>query len=119
MQGAPSTCRHDNAPAEDSKVRELMEARAGCSALLSAIRRDISLTSLSVHGRLSGPMHLHIFFDSCDVAPDSRVAVSAWPDGSDAGCSYVGDGHLSLRSAPIFSAFASPSSRCHLSVPSQ
>jgi hypothetical protein len=85
------------APWEDSKVRVLMEARAGCSALLSAILRDNSLTSPSVHGRFSGPMHLNLLFCPCDAAENSRVPFIALPDGSGRRSSYVGDGHCATE----------------------
>lgn len=118
MQRAPSTCRHDTAPWEDSKVSVLMDARAGCSWLLSANLRDNSLTSPSVQGRLSGPAHLNMCSDPCEVAPDSRVAFIS-RSGESAGSSYVGDGHLSAPSAPVFSGCASPPVRRHVPVPSQ
>jgi len=116
---APSFCRQDKAPAEDSRVKVPMEARAGCSELLSANRRDNSLTSPSVQGRLSGPVHLTIGFAPGDVPPAPAVAFAAWAGDSDAPCSYVDDGHLSLCSASVLSGCASPSTRCTFPVPSQ
>ena len=87
MQGFPSFCLHDKVPSGESKLKVLILAKAGCSALFFPILLAKSLTISCVQGLLSGPVHFKAPTDPCPLAaPPGVVFVVACNVGFVVGC---------------------------------